>query len=118
MPKSKLQNKIQSRKSKYTWKQSRQCHLGTIVPASLRSNHSSVTWDQLRLSPHPALRRHGNVATMSLCTSQRRRRYASNEKPNNVSMERRQDVSVVHLHNVLLKCWNDVSKGRSNEVPS
>ena len=41
---------------------------------------------------HPAKRRRGDVVTMSLCTSQRRRRYVSNETPNDVSVERRQDV--------------------------
>ena len=33
-------------------------------------------------------------------------------------MERRQDVSVVRLHVVLLERHNDVSKGRNNDVPS
>ena len=33
-------------------------------------------------------------------------------------MERRQDVSVVRLYNVLLERHNDVSKGRSNDAPS
>ena len=50
---------------------------------------------------HPALRRRGDVAVTSLSTSQRRRRYVSNETPNDVSMELRQDVSVVRLHDVL-----------------
>ena len=66
---------------------------------------------------HPALLRRGDVITTSLCTSQRRRRYVSNETPNDVSMERRQDVSVVRLY-VLLERHNDVSKGRNNDAPS
>ena len=33
-------------------------------------------------------------------------------------MERPQDVSVVHLHNVLLERHNKVSKGRNNDAPS
>ena len=33
-------------------------------------------------------------------------------------MERRQDVSVVRLHDVLLERRNDVSKGRNNDFPS
>ena len=37
---------------------------------------------------------------------------------NDVSMERRQDVSVVRLYDVLLECHNDVSKGRNNDAPS
>ena len=51
----------------------------------------------------------------SLCASQGRRRYVSNETPNNVSMERRQDVSGVRLHDVLLVCHDDISRGY-NEV--
>ena len=47
---------------------------------------------------------------MSLCTSQRRRRYVSNETPNN--------VSVVRLHAVLLECGDDVSRGRYDDFPS
>ena len=58
------------------------------------------------------------VVTMSLCTSQRRRRYVSNETPNDVLMERCQDVSVVRLHNVLLESRDDVSRGRNSDVPS
>ena len=59
---------------------------------------------------HPATRRCGDVVTTSLCTSQRRRRYVSNETPN--------DVSVVCLHDVLLECRGNVSRGRNEDVPS
>ena len=72
----------------------------------------------VELSTHPALRRRGDAAATSLCTSQWRGRYVSNETPNDVSMERRQDVSVVRLYDVLLERHNDVSKGRNNDVPS
>ena len=51
-------------------------------------------------------------------TAQRRRRYASNETPNDVSVERRQDVSVVRLHDVLLVCRDHVSRGRNDDVSS
>ena len=37
---------------------------------------------------------------------------------NDVSMERRQDVSVVHLHDVLLESRDNVSRGRNNDVRS
>ena len=67
---------------------------------------------------HPATRRCGSVITTSLCTSQRRRRYVSNETTNDVSVERRQDVSVVRLHNVLLVCCDYVSRERNDDVPS
>ena len=63
----------------------------------------------LNATPHPATRHCGDVITLSLCTSQRRRRYISNETPN--------DVSVVRLYNVRLECCVDVSRGRNNNVP-
>ena len=63
-------------------------------------------------------RRRSDVAATSLCTSQWRRRYVSNETPNDASMERRQDVSVVRLYDVLLERHSDVSKGRNNDAPS
>ena len=64
------------------------------------------------------MRRRGDVAATSLCTSQWRRRYVLKETPNDVSMERRQDVSVLRLYDVLLERHNDVSKGRNNDAPS
>ena len=70
------------------------------------------------LLPRPATRRRGYVATASLFTSQRRRRYVSNETPTEVSMERCQGVSVVRLHDVLLERRDDVSRGPNNDVPS
>ena len=41
-----------------------------------------------------------------------------NKTPNDVSVELRQDVSVVRLHNVLLVCRDDISWGRNDNVPS
>ena len=58
---------------------------------------------------HPATRYRDDVVTTSLCTFQRRRRYVSNEAPNDVSMEHRQDVSVERPHDVLLERRGDVS---------
>ena len=52
------------------------------------------------LISHSAARLPGNVVTTSFCTSQRRRRYLSIETPNDVSVELRQDVSEVRLHDV------------------
>ena len=46
----------------------------------------------------------------SLCTSQWRRKYASDETPT--------DVSVARPHNVLLELCDDVSRGGNNDVPS
>ena len=67
---------------------------------------------------HSVRRRCSDVVTTSLCTSQRRRRYVSNETPNDVSMERRHDVSVVRLHDVLLERPEDALRGCNNNVPS
>ena len=67
---------------------------------------------------HPEIRRRGDVVMTSLCTSQRRHRYVSNETPNDVSVERRQNVSVVRLHCVNLECHDEVSKRRNDEDSS
>ena len=82
----------------------------------LSNNVKAVSMRCLQLYTHPALRRLGDVATTSLCTSQRCCRYVSNETPNNVSMERRQGVSVAHIHDVLLERRNEVSTTRSQDV--
>ena len=68
-------------------------------------------------APHPVARRRGDVVTTSLCTSQRRRRYVSNETPNDVSVERCQDASLIRLHDVLLERRDDVLRGSNNDVP-
>ena len=47
VPKNKLLNKIQIRKSKSTWEQSCQCHLGAVLPVSFGNNRASFTWEQL-----------------------------------------------------------------------
>ena len=60
---------------------------------------------------HPALRRRSDVAVTSLCTSQWRRRYVSNETPNDISMEHRQDVSVTRLCDVL---WNVITTSQKD----
>ena len=67
---------------------------------------------------HSATRRRSDIVTTSLCTSRWRRSYVSNKTPNNVLVERHQDVLVVRLHNILLKCRDDVSRRRNNDVPS
>ena len=69
---------------------------------------------------HPGTRRCVDVITMSLCTSQLRRRYLSNETPNYVSMKRHHDVSVsvVRRHKILLECSDDVSSVRNNDASS
>ena len=71
-----------------------------------------------KASAHPATRRRGDVLTTSLFTFQRRRSYVSNETPNEVSMERCQDVSVVRLHDILLESRDGISRGRNNDVSS
>ena len=82
-------------------------------------NSLSYSWYFVSLSgSHLATRRRGDVVTTSLCTSQWRHSYVSNETPNNVSIARRQDVSVVRLHDILLERCGDVSKGCNNDVSS
>ena len=72
----------------------------------------------LKLLPHPGTRSRGDIGTMFLCTSQRCRRCASNETPNDASVERHQGVSVVRLYDVWLECRDDFSSWRLVEVPS
>ena len=62
--------------------------------------------------------RQQDVVTTSFCVSQGRWKYISNETPSDVSMEHRQDFSVVCLHNILLERRDDVSSGRNNDVSS
>ena len=67
---------------------------------------------------HPASRPRSDVVTTSVCMSQQRRSYISDETPNDVSVEHRQDVSVVRFHNILLERLDDVSRGCNNNVSS
>ena len=60
-------------------------------------------------SAYPATGRCCYVITRSLCTSQQRRRYVSNETPYDVSVVRHQDISVVRIHDVPLVSLYDVS---------
>ena len=77
----------------------------------------SAAWPNFTILTHPTLRRRGEVVTTSFCMFQRRHSYVPNETPNDVSLELRQDVSVVRLHDVLLERPKNVSKGRNNDVP-
>ena len=67
---------------------------------------------------HLTTRLRGDIVTTSLCTSQQRCRYISNKTPNDLSVEHRKDISVVPLHNIILECRVDVSRGRNDNVPS
>ena len=55
----------------------------------------SIIYQSSHLSAltQPARGRRDNVVATSFCPSQRRGRYALNETPNDVSVERRQDLS-------------------------
>ena len=81
-------------------------------------NSLEVTLVQFETTSHPATRWPGNVVTTSLCMSQRRRSYISNETPNDVLMEHSQDVSVVRLHDIFWERCENVSRGRNNDVSS
>ena len=62
--------------------------------------------------------RQQDVVATSLCTSQQRCSYVSNETPNNVSVERHQDFSVIRLLDILLERCDDVSRGHNSDVSS
>ena len=66
---------------------------------------------------HLARGGHEDVVATSFCPSQRRRRYVSNETPNDVSVKRRQDVPVVRLQDVIKERCDNVSRVRNNQVP-
>ena len=64
-------------------------------------------------SAYPATGRCCYVITRSLCTSQQRRRYVSNETPYDVSVVRHQDISVVCIHDVpLVSLYDDSCKSQ------
>ena len=93
----------------------------TFVDVAVTTNKKKKVTNRLRYTewmPHSAIRRRGDVVTTSLCTSQQRRRYVPNKTPNDVSLEYRQGVSVVRLHDVLLEHRDDVLKGPNNDVSS
>ena len=54
----------------------------------------------------------------SLHTFQQCHRYVPNEKPNDIQVERRQQVSVVRLLEVFLEFRDNVSTGPNNDVSS
>ena len=66
----------------------------------------------------PATRRRGDVVTTSFCTSQWRGSYVLDETSNEVSVERRQDVSVVRIHDVpfYVSTTSPVSPKRSTQM--
>ena len=61
--------------------------------------------------------RQEDVVTTFFCLSQQRHRYVSDEISNNVSLERRQDVSMVCLHDVVKERRDNISRVRNNNVP-
>ena len=66
------------------------------------------------LTTNLAARTLGDVITMF----QRHWRSLTNETPNDVSVERHQDLSVVRIHRVLLERRDEVLRRRKNDVPS
>ena len=63
---------------------------------------------------HPALRRRSDVSLYVPVTSQVHLKWNIQRSLD----ERREDVSMVRLYDVLLERHNDVSKGRNNDAPS
>ena len=90
----------------------------TLLKKRFQQSPYSVNFAKFLRKSHLATKRRDDVLMTSLCTLQWRRRYVSNETPNNVSMERRQDVSMVCLHDILLERCDGASKGRNNDVSS
>ena len=66
---------------------------------------------------HPARRCQDDIVATSFRPSQLRWICVSNETPNDVSEERRQDVSVVRLYDVINEHRDNVSRVRDNNVP-
>ena len=62
-------------------------------------------------------RRRHDIASTSFCLSQRRRKYISNETPNEVSVELCQNFSVVRLYNVMKKRLDKVSRICNSNIP-
>ena len=71
----------------------------------------------MQVFTHPARGRRDNVVSTSFRPSQRRRRYFSNKTPNDVSVERHQDVSVAHPQDVIKERRGNFSRERNNDVP-
>ena len=66
---------------------------------------------------HPARRCPDDIVATSFRPSELRWIYVSNETPNDVSEERRQDVSLVRLHDVVNEHRDNVSRVRDKDVP-
>ena len=110
--------KFEKRSKNVTQKLTHNCYLKVDPQTVIKTwptNDTQKTGPQL---PHLATIHRRNVVTTSLCMAQWRHRYISNEAPNDVLVEHRQDVSVVRLHNFLLKRRDDVSRARNDDVPS
>ena len=73
---------------------------------------------RIRKLSQPATERRGNVVMTSLHTFQHCHRYVPNEKPNDIQVERRQQVSVLRLLDVFLEFRDNVSTGPNNDVSS
>ena len=79
--------------------------------------NAKVTEIESKIPTHPTRGRRDDVVATSLYPSQRHCRYVSNETLNDVSVERRQDVPVVCLHDVINERHDNVSRVRNNNVP-
>ena len=81
-------------------------------------NHWQIFWCIIERLTHPATKCRRDVVVTFFCTSQRRHKYVSNKTLNDVSMERRQIVSVIRFHSALLERRDDVLRECNNDVPS
>ena len=74
----------------------------------LSTSIKPLCWVIIHLVLYPATRCRVDVVAAPLCTSQRCRRYISNEAPNEILVERHQEVSVMPILNDPLVCLYNV----------
>ena len=60
--------------------------------------------------------RRDDVVATSFCPSQQRRRYVLNQTPNDVSLERCQEVSVLRLQDIIKVRRDNVPLARLHDV--
>ena len=70
----------------------------------------------IKIITHPARGRCEDVVVTIFSQSRRHRRYVSNETPNKVLVERRQDASVVRLQDIIKERLDNVSRVRNNDA--
>ena len=78
-------------------------------------NHNTI--GRFVSTTHPARGRRDDVVATYFCLPQQRGMYVSNETPNDVSVKRRQVVSVVRLQDVIKERRDNVSRVCNSDIP-